>query len=1208
MEQDIFSKVISEMEMEMEMEMEKERGVEPSKEDPPSVPQGTLEAPNDDLFSRVIAEIDKERGIQPTQTSSTPGNSFLDFAGQSLEGAHKLWESVGVGIGDAAIETKDFIMGEPEDSEKSDFRREWERQSQDIRGYSTANNITASISQFATGLVGAGKLTAPIKGVNALKNSGKAGRFVYEAGRGALAGAVVIDPHEERLSNIIEDHEALSNPVTEYLAADPTDSAAEGRLKNALEGIGMDLALVGAFALSIKAVKFMRGGDQASAQKVLKDLEANQAASPRDEAIEAAGETPDVLARSADEAVEPNVSIEKAKTEAQAVPASSKDPKYEPRVEVEGDPNLGAESVSGDIVKGAREDFEAITKYGSREEAIANGHKFSNANLPWQKLNTSDEVQTLVANTAKSIKDQMDAAKGGAVLKDAKVVEMVRSTSDLFGQDPEVVLGALAKAGDNATTMVADMEASYIVARKMFEEVADLATKIQSGLLPAEFGTDIVGAQRRLVQMHSAAADMMAAGASMRAAAGRAVRRNRADFAITKADIENFSQIPPERLTEVLASTKGDLKKLRQTVTPGFWRRVTDEAGFLLTNNLLWNWTTHAVNTTTNLYMLAARPGEKYLGSLLQGSRGSAVRQQAAKEYAYTIASLSDAWTGLVDAFLKGDSILSPHTDEYFKSGSRVNAPALQWKPIKDSWDLFQNGLMAANFKQVSQAAGDTAAGAYRVGVGLPTRSLGAFDEFVKTLRYRAVVQARAAMEAGEVGLKGQAFKDHMQRSLDDSLDVNGRALDAAALQEAQVTTFQQDLLKGTLGKAVQDFRHNVPATVFILPFIKTPVNVLRYGWKMTPGLNMLQTEYRQMLKGAMGAEAQAHAMGQMALGSTFAALAATLAYEGRITGSGPNDPKIQKQLRATGWQPYSIVMEGEDAEKTYFPIGRFDPVGMVFGMAADIVDMQVTHPENKEAQKGAQAMVMALARSFTEKTFLMNLNQALRALSEPEGNLHRYAGQLAGNLIPGSSGLRNYANSDQHLREARTFMDHMLRGMPGYSETLPPQRDSFGDPLWRRRGLSTKSDADLVDQEYTRIVLESGYGIYPPTPRHHGLDLRDVTLSDGRNAFDVYQEYAAVPKGHRSLKEALSKLIQSESYDTLVDEGPTVKGSKLYAISGLVSKYRKAAWKRLLWEYPELRREVTKKQADVREAVKAKRKAKEGPKDLKKMLEEMGY
>ncbi|MEP1573626.1 hypothetical protein [Roseibium album] len=405
---------------------------------------------------------------------------------------------------------------------------------------------------------------------------------------------------------------------------------------------------------------------------------------------------------------------------------------------------------------------------------------------------------------------------------------------------------------------------------------------------------------------------------------------------------------------------------------------------------------------------------------------------------------------------------------------------------------------MAANFKQVSQAAGDAAGGAYRVGVGLPTRSLGAFDEFVKTLRYRAVVQARAAMEAGEAGLKGQAFKDHMQRSLDDSLDVNGRALDAAALQEAQVTTFQQDLLKGTLGKAVQDFRHNVPPMVLVLPFIKTPINVLRYGWKMSPGLNLLQQEYRQMLKGAMGAEQQAHAIGQMSLSMTFMGIAAMLASEGKITGSGPSDFALQKQLKATGWQPYSYVIDKEDGEKTYVPIGRFDPVGLVFGMVADLVDMLVVNPNTRDAQKGSTAVVMALARTFSEKTFLMNINQAIGAITDPDRNLERVAGQLGGNLIPGSSALKNYANQDQHLREARAFLDRVMKDMPGYSETLPPQRDSFGEPIWRKRGLSTTSDRDLVEKEHTRIILETAYGIRPPDAIRNGLDLRDVTLTDG--------------------------------------------------------------------------------------------------------------
>lgn len=708
--------------------------------------------------------------------------------------------------------------------------------------------------------------------------------------------------------------------------------------------------------------------------------------------------------------------------------------------------------------------------------------------------------------------------------------------------------------------------------------------------------------------VHSAAADMMASGASMRAAAGRSLRRNRRDFAITAEDIKNFGNIPPERLAEVLAQTKGDLKKLRQTVNPTFWRRLTDEAGFLLTNNLLWNWTTHAVNTTTNLYMLAARPGEKYLGSLLQGSRGSAVRQQAAKEYAYTIASLSDAWTSMVDAFLKGDSILSPHTDEYFRQGSRVNAPQIQWRPIKDTWDLLYNGLMAANYKQVAQASGTAAEGAYRVGVGLPTRALGGIDEFVKTLRYRAVVQARSAMEAGEAGLTGQAFKDHIQRGLDDALDMDGRALDAAALHEAQVTTFQQNLLQGTLGKNIQNFRHNYPPTVLILPFIKTPVNVLRYGWKMTPGLNMLQTEYRQMLTGSMGTEAQAHAMGQMALGGAFAGLATMLALEGRITGGGPSDYKLQQQLKDTGWQPYAFVWENEAGEKTYFPIGRFDPVGMVFGMVADIVDMQVTHPNTKEAQKGVYAVGIALAKSFSDKTFLMNMNQAIRAITEPDKNGAKFAGNMAGNLIPGSSGLKTYANPDMHLREARTFLDNMMKGMPGYSKTLPPQRDAFGDPMWRKRGLTTTSNYDEVEAEHTRIIMETGTGIRPPAPRHHGLDLRDVTLSDGKNAFDVYQELAARPPRQRSLKETLAKLIRSNGYGALVDVHSGERGTKLHALSTVVSKYREAAWWQLLRAYPEIRKEVMKSQIDIKAAIQAKRQAETGGRDIRKMLEEMGY
>ena len=54
---------------------------------------------------------------------------------------------------------------------------------------------------------------------------------------GVIADATVFDPHEQRLANLVQKYPRLKNPITEYLASDPNDSAAEGRLKNALEGL-----------------------------------------------------------------------------------------------------------------------------------------------------------------------------------------------------------------------------------------------------------------------------------------------------------------------------------------------------------------------------------------------------------------------------------------------------------------------------------------------------------------------------------------------------------------------------------------------------------------------------------------------------------------------------------------------------------------------------------------------------------------------------------------------------------------------------------------------------------------------------------------------------------------------------------------------------------------------------------------------------------
>lgn len=125
----------------------------------------------------------------------------------------------------------------------------------------TAGQITEGGARFLTGFIPAVKVLKKA-GLVAKSTDGQIGAAVKIGSRGMIGGAIadfsVWDPHEGRLSDmLIEfDSPALNNAVTQYLASDPDDSLAEGRLKNVLEGmlIGTPIELF----LGIRAIQRAR--------------------------------------------------------------------------------------------------------------------------------------------------------------------------------------------------------------------------------------------------------------------------------------------------------------------------------------------------------------------------------------------------------------------------------------------------------------------------------------------------------------------------------------------------------------------------------------------------------------------------------------------------------------------------------------------------------------------------------------------------------------------------------------------------------------------------------------------------------------------------------------------------------------------------------------------------------------------------------------
>jgi len=114
---------------------------------------------------------------------------------------------------------------------------------------SVTGNIIQGIAQFATGFVAGGKA------LKAAGLIGKGGGVTAAFAKGAFADAFAFDPAQQRLSNLIESNPALRNPVTEFLAAQPGDSEAMGRFKNALEGMGIGGAIQGAFVMGLKGLR-----------------------------------------------------------------------------------------------------------------------------------------------------------------------------------------------------------------------------------------------------------------------------------------------------------------------------------------------------------------------------------------------------------------------------------------------------------------------------------------------------------------------------------------------------------------------------------------------------------------------------------------------------------------------------------------------------------------------------------------------------------------------------------------------------------------------------------------------------------------------------------------------------------------------------------------------------------------------------------------
>ncbi|WP_421400830.1 hypothetical protein [Agrobacterium fabrum] len=1133
----------------------------------------------------------------------------------------------------AVFETKDFLFGDTPPEEQSSVRRGIELQNDQLKEEAPIiNGLSSGIGQFAVAMIGIGKLgkvAQAIPKVGEALTAGKTavegvkgGAVALESGKAALAGAIAFDPHEARLSNLLQDT-PLANPVTAWLAADPNDSAAWGRVKSAMESIGLDAAIIGSLKLGGTVWKKLKAGDTAGASRTITDFEARRKGELDGTAeVEPIGEGPDAIpSGDADAEASPvaagpaNVPPPEATPSAGSVPeaqdnlpgvrANDTAPAAGAEPGAQGKAAANADDVAVEVIDNPTQAMEQAGV--AKPQAFKNQVEFTpeqsnsvlddlnftleNAEKDWDTLSThetwSDALQAgkrlgpdmgTLYRHIRSDNDLINVIDLGVVKKaeeleakgfrvrltDEKLQRQVKAFASLSDTDPAGLMGILQQAGEASKTLTAKMIVVGSLTAKTFQDTSLLAMRLRLGDF-SEFGSR-EAMEQEIARRFSLATTLLKLTDDIRAQGGRTLRANRGK----PFDPSLFEGVSKDRFYQLLAESQGNPTKLKHLADPDLYTKLMDTANYLRINSLISGWTTQAINVMSNGYMLGVRPLERIFGSVPRAALGddaakSLVRENL-RQYGYMGSAVWDGFKNASKAFLQNESVLRPHTSEAY-AGQSWQVPGSQafngqyFKP----WDSVPNLIYNALSVPISVAS-------------VPSRTLGSVDELMKQIVYRSKLMSRAHTEGVEsaldAGLSGKAATDYVQafvkEKVDKAFDAQGRGLEPEALREANIATFQQDLLPGTLGKNVQTMLANDKTKMvrLILPFVKTPTNVLRYGWKMTPGLNILQGEYRAMLGGKMGKEAQAQAIGQMSMGALFMGSAAYLGQD-RVTGGGPTDPKVKEQLLATGWRPYSVVMTNEDGSKRYVPFNRMDPVALPFGIIADIQDavhvLGDGYEENPEVMQAIGALGVSLAKQFTSRTYLLSLNQALEALSQPDRKGEAFFGNMAASLIPFSSATRQ-TSTDPFMRDARSIADKMVQVIPGMSQTLAPKFDWLGQPVVNRQGLWTDDNGTLVDREVQRLsLLPEGSVISAPNPVWNKVDLRDIQLVNGENAYVEYQRLAGKPAaGAKSLRDQMATRMRSEAYQRAPDGDVGTKGTKLWLLNQIVNKYREAAGKRI--------------------------------------------
>jgi hypothetical protein len=490
-------------------------------------------------------------------------------------------------------------------------------------------------------------------------------------------------------------------------------------------------------------------------------------------------------------------------------------------------------------------------------------------------------------------------------------------------------------------------------------------------------------------------------------------------------------------------------------------------------NGILSNPTTHKVNMMGNMTSSIARMSEYYGASLIghgrQVLRVAGVNTKNGSDYVRIgelVALHRGHISGMWDTF-KGINTAMKNLPE----GVASFEDALQQGFLTNVGKLDEDvaaRYLSGDYLEVGGSAGyalDVAGGVNRYALMM----LGIEDDMFKRMAFNSHANYMAVREANKKGIKSEKARKTFIREFLEVMELqstlkNGGTLTTKssdlvaridptnthydeAIVQAKEVTYQEEL-----GKAGQDFVKFKKdafggAGNIIMPFVKTPTNLIKWLVRRSPGLNVISSKSRAMW--AKGGRDRDIVMAQLTLGTSLYGIAYNMYQDNKIVGMLPAD------LRAT-YESAGILESSYLTEDGYsIQYNRGDPIASFFNITAAMghfFDKMERKGLTKDAafmehwDEASFAFLSAFSENTLNKTYTQGVKELLRAMDDPTPEKWAdYAKTKALMFMP-SSGMFRYLNEDsENNRRAAITVVEKVMNLYGMREDLPFLPDEYG-------------------------------------------------------------------------------------------------------------------------------------------------------------------